>query len=83
MVRSKVIERRDELSFRQISRSAKDHNGARVDRLNWREDASEKAQRESFGIMVNYRYVVTDLDENLVRARAGAPRSRRAIAQLL
>src|SRR5260370_42684860 len=33
MVRSKVIERREELSFRQIAGSAKDHNGARVDRL--------------------------------------------------
>src|SRR6266481_2522862 len=33
MVRSKVIERREELSFRQIARSSKDHNGARVGRL--------------------------------------------------
>lgn len=58
-------------------------NGAQIERLNWRADASEKAQRESFGIMVNYRYVVTDLDENLARARTGTPRSSRAIAQLL
>lgn len=58
-------------------------NGAQIDRLNWRADASEKARRESFGIMVNYRYVVTDLDENLARVCTGAPRASRAIAHLL
>ncbi len=31
-------------------------NGARVERLNWRADTSEKGFRESFGLMVNYRY---------------------------
>ncbi len=31
-------------------------NGARVERLNWRADTSEKGIRESFGLMVNYRY---------------------------
>jgi hypothetical protein len=34
--RSKVIKRRKKLSFRQITRSAKDHNGARVGRLRYR-----------------------------------------------
>ncbi|WP_439594716.1 malonyl-CoA decarboxylase [Falsiroseomonas sp.] len=31
-------------------------NGARVERLNWRGDISEKGFRESCGLMVNYRY---------------------------
>jgi malonyl-CoA decarboxylase len=31
-------------------------NGARVERLNWRADTSEKGLRESFALMVNYRY---------------------------
>ncbi|MGK7866768.1 malonyl-CoA decarboxylase [Falsiroseomonas sp. E2-1-a20] len=31
-------------------------NGARVERLNWRGDTSEKGFRESCGLMVNYRY---------------------------
>jgi len=58
-------------------------NGAQIERLNWRADCSEKAKRESFGIMVNYRYVVPALDENLARARQGEPRSSRAVARLL
>jgi malonyl-CoA decarboxylase len=31
-------------------------NGARVERLNWRADTSDKGFRESLGLMVNYRY---------------------------
>jgi malonyl-CoA decarboxylase len=31
-------------------------NGARVERLNWRADTSEKGMRESAGLMVNYLY---------------------------
>ncbi|MCX7684825.1 MAG: malonyl-CoA decarboxylase [Acetobacteraceae bacterium] len=31
-------------------------NGARVERLNWRGDTSEKGWRESLGLMVNYLY---------------------------
>ena len=31
-------------------------NGARVERVNWRGDVSEKGLRESAGLMVNYLY---------------------------
>jgi malonyl-CoA decarboxylase len=31
-------------------------NGARIERLNWRGDTSEKGWRESLGLMVNYLY---------------------------
>jgi malonyl-CoA decarboxylase len=31
-------------------------NGARVERINWRGDVSEKGLRESAGLMVNYLY---------------------------
>lgn len=39
-------------------------NGARVERLNWLADISEKGLRQSFGIMVNYLYEVDRLEEN-------------------
>lgn len=58
-------------------------NGACIERINWRADQSEKGKRESFGVMVNYRYVVADLDENLVRLKAGEPRTGRAVSRLL
>ena len=31
-------------------------NGARVERLNWRGDVSDKGLKESAGLMVNYLY---------------------------
>jgi malonyl-CoA decarboxylase len=31
-------------------------NGARIERLNWKGDVSEKGLKESFGLMVNYLY---------------------------
>ena len=39
-------------------------NGARVERLNWRGDTSAKGLRESFGIMVNYRYEPSSIEAN-------------------
>jgi malonyl-CoA decarboxylase len=38
-------------------------NGARVERLNWRGDTSEKGFRESFGLMVNYRYDPSKIED--------------------
>ena len=38
-------------------------NGARVERLNWRGDISEKGFRESCGLMVNYRYDPAKIEE--------------------
>ncbi|NKE47776.1 malonyl-CoA decarboxylase [Roseomonas frigidaquae] len=38
-------------------------NGARVERLNWRGDISEKGFREACGLMVNYRYDPGKIEE--------------------
>ena len=39
-------------------------NGARVERLNWAADASEKGLRQSWGLMVNYFYDLKRLDKH-------------------
>ncbi len=39
-------------------------NGAVVDRLNWLGDRSAKGLKESFGMMVNYRYRLDDIETN-------------------
>ncbi|MBS0326591.1 MAG: malonyl-CoA decarboxylase family protein [Proteobacteria bacterium] len=39
-------------------------NGARLDRVNWRADASPRGLAQSFGIMVNYRYEPADIEDN-------------------
>jgi malonyl-CoA decarboxylase len=39
-------------------------NGARAERLNWMADASDQGVRQSLGLMVNYRYIVADLERN-------------------
>src|SRR5690606_18209528 len=39
-------------------------NGARIERLNWLGDTSEKGLRQSAGIMVNYLYRLSDIEEN-------------------
>ena len=39
-------------------------NGARLERLNWLGDTSDKGLRQSVGIMVNYRYVLGDIKKN-------------------
>jgi malonyl-CoA decarboxylase len=38
-------------------------NGARVERLNWRGDVSEKGMKESAGLMVNYLYDPAKIEE--------------------
>ncbi len=45
-------------------------NGARVERLNWLADTSEKGLRQSWGIMVNYLYDPDRIEDN-VEAFAG------------
>lgn len=40
-------------------------NGARVERLNYLGDCSAKGFRQSFGLMVNYRYLLEELEDNL------------------
>ncbi|MDE2380392.1 malonyl-CoA decarboxylase [Bradyrhizobium sp.] len=39
-------------------------NGARLERINWLGDLSQKALRESAGIMVNYLYRLEDIEKN-------------------
>ncbi|MFT7475681.1 MAG: malonyl-CoA decarboxylase [Verrucomicrobiales bacterium] len=39
-------------------------NGARIERLNWNGDTSEKGREESHGMLVNYRYSGQDLEAN-------------------
>ncbi len=42
-------------------------NGAEVYRLNFMADLSQRGMRNSYGIMVNYRYVLDEIEENSVR----------------
>jgi malonyl-CoA decarboxylase len=39
-------------------------NGARLERINWLGDVSDKGLRESLGLMVNYQYVLKDVERN-------------------
>jgi malonyl-CoA decarboxylase len=39
-------------------------NGARLDHINWLADTSGKGLKQSAGIMVNYRYIVDDIEKN-------------------
>jgi malonyl-CoA decarboxylase len=39
-------------------------NGARLDRINWLGDVSEKGLREAHGLMVNYRYDLKEIERN-------------------
>jgi len=39
-------------------------NGARLQRLNWLADTSERALQQSFGLMVNYLYDLDYIEEN-------------------
>ncbi|MGH6789578.1 MAG: malonyl-CoA decarboxylase [Pseudolabrys sp.] len=39
-------------------------NGARLERINWLADTSERAMRQSCGLMVNYQYDLDDIEKN-------------------
>jgi malonyl-CoA decarboxylase len=39
-------------------------NGARLERLNWLGDTSEKAMKQAHGLMVNYLYSLDDIEKN-------------------
>ncbi len=39
-------------------------NGARLERLNWLGDISKNGLEQSAGIMVNYRYILDDIEKN-------------------
>jgi len=57
-------------------------NGARIERVNWAADTSEKGIAQSCGMMVNYVYELDELDDNLSRLLTGAPRVSRDITRL-
>ncbi len=46
-------------------------NGARAERLNWAADPSDKARRQSFGLMVNYLYDLRRLDQHRAQLAKG------------
>lgn len=39
-------------------------NGARLERINWMADPSPKGLREAYGLMVNYRYDLKEIEKN-------------------
>jgi malonyl-CoA decarboxylase len=39
-------------------------NGARLERLNWPGDLSERGRKQAFGLMVNYLYDLGDIEKN-------------------
>ncbi len=39
-------------------------NGARLERINWLADVSQKGLKQSAGLMVNYYYKLSEIDEN-------------------
>ena len=51
---------------RPVDQVARFHlgNGARLERLNWLADPSEKGLREAHGLMVNYRYDLAEIERN-------------------
>jgi malonyl-CoA decarboxylase len=51
---------------RQVDPVARFHlgNGARLDRINWAADRSVNGMNGSFGIMVNYRYQLDEIETN-------------------
>jgi malonyl-CoA decarboxylase len=59
-------------------------NGARLERINWMGDASPKSLRDAFGLMVNYRYDLKEIEKNHeAYANDGAIAASRAVRSLL
>ena len=59
-------------------------NGARLERLNWLADTSEKGLREGHGLMVNYRYDLTEIEKNHeAYANDGTVAASRAVRAML
>ena len=59
-------------------------NGARLDRINFLADTSEKSMREACGLMVNYRYEPKEIERNHEEyANEGVVASSRAVRSLL
>ena len=59
-------------------------NGARLERINWQGDVSEKGLRESHGVMVNYRYDLKEIEKNHeAYANSATVAAARPVRQLL
>jgi malonyl-CoA decarboxylase len=59
-------------------------NGARLERINWLGDVSEKGLREAHGLMVNYRYDLKEIERNHeAYANDGEIAASRAVRSLL
>lgn len=59
-------------------------NGARLERINWLADTSEKGLREAHGIMVNYRYDLSEIEKNHeAYAAEGTVAASRAVRGML
>ena len=59
-------------------------NGARLERINWLGDISEKGLREAHGLMVNYRYDLKEIERNHeAYANDGVVAASRAVRGLL
>jgi malonyl-CoA decarboxylase len=58
-------------------------NGARLERLNWKANASTVGIHQSFGLMVNYLYDIDQIESNHVRFRSGEIVRSRSIAHLV
>jgi malonyl-CoA decarboxylase len=59
-------------------------NGARLERINWLGDTSEKGLRAAHGLMVNYRYDLKEIERNHeAYANDGTVAASRAVKALL
>lgn len=59
-------------------------NGARLERINPMADLSEKGIAQSYGVMVNYRYILEDIEKNHeIYADAGEVVASAAVRKLL
>jgi malonyl-CoA decarboxylase len=59
-------------------------NGARLERINWLGDISEKGLREAHGLMVNYRYDLKEIERNHeAYANDGEVTVSRAVRQIV
>ncbi len=59
-------------------------NGARLERINWMADPSPRGLRDAFGLMVNYRYDLKEIERNHeAYANEGAIAASRGVRALL
>jgi len=59
------------------------NNGAILERVNWAADLSSKGLKQSFGLMVNYRYDLDKVEENHEKFLSGQTVSSKDILRIL